>query len=259
MKVKSFLVLFSGAVFCMAQGTSVPEGSSPPPPEVAKAAAEKTGTKKPALPGDKPAADTASGNSDQPRPPASVPAPAAARDPEPPPTPLPGIQPRSAEPAGATKRYVIGALDVLFVRVWNNTNLTGLVDVRPDGMISMPLVGEVRADGLTVEQFKDALRTRLSDYFANIPEVDVQVTKINSKKYYVIGEVLKQGEFPLVGETTVLDALSNAGGFKDFANLKKIYVLRGSQKLMFNYKDVRNAKHLEQNIKLEPGDRIFVP
>jgi polysaccharide export outer membrane protein len=181
------------------------------------------------------------------------------------PNSLPGTPSAGGEskpPAGAAesaKRYVIGSLDVLYVRVWNNANLTGLVDVRPDGMISMPLIGEVRADGLTVEQFKEALRTRLSTYFANSPEVDVQVTKINSKKYYIYGEVLHQGEFPLIGQTTVLDALSNAGGFKDFANLKKIYVLRGKQKLMFNYKDVSNGKKIEQNITLENGDRIFVP
>lgn len=160
--------------------------------------------------------------------------------------------------ADAGNLYVIGALDVLYVRVWGNQNLTGLVDVRPDGMLSMPLIGEMKADGVTVGQLREMIRTRLED-FLNKPEVDIQVTKVNSKKFYIFGEVGRQGEFPLSSNLTVLDALSSAGGFRDFANPKKIYILRGTQKLPFNYKDVSNGKHMEQNIRLQNGDRIFVP
>ena len=95
--------------------------------------------------------------------------------------------------------------------------------------------------------------------FLNNPEVNVQVAQVHSKRYFVYGEVGRPGEFPLVQETTVMDALSNVGGFRDFANPKKIYVLRGTQKFNFNYKDVSNGKNLEQNIVLQNGDRIFVP
>jgi polysaccharide biosynthesis/export protein len=167
----------------------------------------------------------------------------------------------ASTPASSTQEgrpYVIGALDVLFIKVWNNSNLTGMVDVRPDGMISMHLIGEFKADGFTVKQLKDDITRRLSDVLKN-PEVDVQVVKINSKRYFIFGEVGRQGEFPLVGKTTLLDALSNAGGFRDFANPKKIYVLRGTQRFYFNYKKVSQGKHMEQNIELQNGDRIFVP
>jgi polysaccharide export outer membrane protein len=156
------------------------------------------------------------------------------------------------------KAYVIGALDVLDVRVWNDPKLSGFLDVRPDGMVSMQLVGEVKADGLTVPQFTEALKQKLSELI-NEPAVNVQVARFNSKHYYIFGEVGRTGEFPLITQTTVMDALANTGGFREFANLKKIYVLRGSQKLYFNYKDVSHGKHMEQNIVLENGDRIFVP
>jgi polysaccharide export outer membrane protein len=203
------------------------------------------------------------------QPPSAEPAPAGPRvvapDPEtkaPGGTQLPPARRADASAAGASTPgaapYVIGPLDVLFVRVWGNQNLTGLVDVRPDGMLSMPLIGEMKADGATVAEVREMIRARLEDFLIK-PEVDVQVTKVNSKKFYIFGEVGRQGEFPLIGSITVLDALSNSGGFRDFANTKKIYILRGTQKLFFNYKEVSNGKRMEQNIKLLNGDRIFVP
>jgi len=163
-----------------------------------------------------------------------------------------------AKPAEGQKLYVIGPLGVLIIKVSNNANLSGPEDVRSDGMLSMPLIGEVKADGLTTRQLKDTLTERLGD-FLHSPEVDVQVAKVNSKRYFVYGEVLRAGEFPLVEATTIMDALSNVGGFRDFANPKKIYVLRGTQKFNFNYKDVSKGKNMEQNILLQNGDRIFVP
>jgi polysaccharide export outer membrane protein len=168
----------------------------------------------------------------------------------------------SAAPApakGAPAPYVIGSLDVLSIRVWNNANLTQLYDVRPDGVISMPLIGEVKADGLTVEALTQVLTTKLKDYLTD-PDVNIQVAKINSKRYYILGEgAARSGAFPLVEPITVMEALSNAGGFRDFANTKKIYILRGSQKFNFNYKEVSQGKHLEQDIQIQNGDKIFIP
>jgi len=168
------------------------------------------------------------------------------------------LPPARKPAAGAKAPYVIGPLDVISVKVWNNTNLTSTLDVGPDGMISLPLIGQVKADGLTKEQLKEALAKSLGEYL-NSPEVDVQVLKVNSKRYFVYGEVSKPGEFPLVQETTIMDALATVGGFRDFANQKKIYLMRGTQKFDFNYKDVSKGKHLEQNIVIQNGDRIYVP
>jgi polysaccharide export outer membrane protein len=162
-------------------------------------------------------------------------------------------------PAGSKGApYVLGPLDVISVKVWNNQNLTSTLDVGPDGMISLPLIGQLKADGLTKEQLKEALASRLGEYLNN-PEVDVQVLKVNSKRYFVYGEVNKPGEFPLIQETTIMDAMASVGGFRDFANQKKIYLLRGTQKFEFNYKDVSKGKHLEKNIVIQNGDKIFVP
>jgi polysaccharide biosynthesis/export protein len=154
--------------------------------------------------------------------------------------------------------YVIGPLDVLYIKVWNNAQLTSPYDVRPDGMLSMPLIGEVKADDLTVAQLTEKLKMRLSEFLKD-PVIDVQIAKINSKRYFVYGGVAKPGEFPLVGKTTVMDALSMVGDFKDFANRKKIRIQRGIQIMYFNYNDVSRGKHMEQNIILQNGDRIFVP
>lgn len=165
-----------------------------------------------------------------------------------------------ASPPASQKRYVIGPLDVLFIKVWNQPQLTGAVDVRPDGILSMSLIGELKADGLTAAQLKDAIQARLSD-FLNNPEVDVQVAKVNSKRYFVYGGVGRPGEFPLIETTTLMDALSQVGGFKDFAKPNKITVQRGTQTFHFNYKDFIKGKNLDKNanIELQNGDRIFVP
>ncbi|HWE52878.1 MAG TPA: polysaccharide biosynthesis/export family protein [Bryobacteraceae bacterium] len=163
----------------------------------------------------------------------------------------------------SSNAYIIGPLDVLYIKVWNNPNLTNMVDVQEDGMISMALIGQVKADGLTVEQLRDTLATKLSDYIQT-PEVTVQVTKNNSKTYYIMGQGAgRQGAFPLARKTTVSEALTNAGGFGPFANLKKIYVLKKKEnyekKHMFNFKDVLAGKHLEEDIEVQDGDRIIVP
>ncbi len=176
---------------------------------------------------------------------------------------------KPAEAGGKTKAdaqpYVIGALDVLSVKVWGQQNLTSMYAVAADGTISMPLIGDLTADGLTREQLRDAISRKLAECcFNNDPEVDVQVEKINSKRYFVYGGVGRAGEYPLIRPTTIMDALSEVGGFRDFANTKKIRIQRTlpsgqTTELKFNYKEVSNGKNMEQNILILNGDRIFVP
>src|SRR5947209_6021456 len=127
------------------------------------------------------------------------------------------------------KSYIIGAEDVLTVQIWGDPRLSGSFLVRPDGRISMNLIGEVMAMGQTPLQLETAIGEMLKGKeILNKPQVTVQVTQINSKKYYILGEVLKPGPNPLLVPTRILEALVNAGGFKDFANPKKIEVVRGN-------------------------------
>jgi polysaccharide export outer membrane protein len=157
-----------------------------------------------------------------------------------------------------TKTFVIGAEDVLNIRVWREPELSGSYNVRPDGKISLPLVNEIQAAGLTPEQLSAAVGESLKKYI-NRPEVSISVQAVNSRKYYIQGEVQRPGAYPLVVPTTVLEALVNAGGFREFANTKKIIILRnGKQRIRFNYKEVTNGKHPEQNIQVQPGDQIIV-
>jgi polysaccharide export outer membrane protein len=154
--------------------------------------------------------------------------------------------------------FVIGPEDTLYVRVWGVPEVTGAVDVRPDGMISMQLIGEVKAAGLTPEELRGEVTKRLTSTIKQ-PEVNIQVMAVHSKKYYIAGEVNHPGPVVLTGRITVLEALMNAGGFRDFANKKKIYVLRGTTRYPFNFNDVSKGKHQEQNIWIQNGDTIFVP
>jgi len=155
-------------------------------------------------------------------------------------------------------KYLIGPEDVLFIRVWREPDFTLPAAVRPDGKITMPLIGEVQAGDQTPLQLTKTLTELLGKYLNN-PDVNVMVQEVRSKKYYIDGEVLKPGSYLLVTPTTVLEALSSAGGFRDFANTKKIRILRKGNILHFNYKDVSKGKNLEQNILVESGDHIIVP
>jgi polysaccharide biosynthesis/export protein len=155
-------------------------------------------------------------------------------------------------------KYQIGAEDLLFVRVWREPDFTLPVVVRPDGKITMPLIGELRAAGQSPLQLTATLKQLLTQYLNN-PDVSVFVTEVRSKKFYIDGEVNRPGSFALVMPTSVLEALSHSGGFREFANSKKIRVLRAGQIRRFNYKEVTNGKHLEQNIAVENGDHIIVP
>jgi len=169
-----------------------------------------------------------------------------------------GARPPGAAPVN-DKTYVIGAEDVLNILVWGNAPLSGTVTVRPDGVITLGLINDVKAAGRTPEQLTTEIATRLKDGgFMQSPRVTVAVQQVNSKKACIVGEVLKPGCFNLVVPTTVLEALVNAGGFKDFANQKNIVIQRGDWRFIFNYKRVIAGKNREQNIPLEPGDLIIV-
>jgi polysaccharide export outer membrane protein len=159
--------------------------------------------------------------------------------------------------------YVIGADDVLAINVWKEPEVSRTVPVRSDGKISVPLAGEVQASGETPRQLEKELASKLQSFISE-PEVTVIVTEVRSQKFNVLGQVSKPGTYPLTNASTVLDAIAIAGGFRDFAKQKSIYVLRqnpdgGQSRLPFNYKDVIKGKNSAQNIKLQPRDTIVVP
>ncbi len=170
----------------------------------------------------------------------------------------------ASKPVAATTdpEYVIGAEDVLNVSVWKEPEVTRTVPVRPDGKISLPLINDIQAAGLTPAQLTALITEKLNKYFTD-PQVTVIVTAINSRRIYILGEVNRSGTYQLLPNMTVLQALSGAGGFSQFANLKGIYVLReenGKQiKFPFNYKEVIKGNRPEQNILLKPGDTIVIP
>ena len=159
--------------------------------------------------------------------------------------------------------YSIGADDILAINVWKEPDLTRSVPVRSDGKISLTLIGELQAAGVTPKQLEQDISKKLTSYVAE-PEVTVIVQEIRSRKFNILGQVAKPGSFPITRTTTVLDAIALAGGFRDFAKQKSIYILRQKpdgtqQKLPFNYKEVVKGKNVEQNITLEPRDTVVVP
>jgi polysaccharide export outer membrane protein len=151
---------------------------------------------------------------------------------------------------------------VLDISVWKEPDVSRTVPVRPDGKISLPLLGDVQATGLTPLQLAAQITTGLNKFITS-PQVTITVSQINSRRIYLLGEVARAGAYPLLPEMTFLQALSNAGGFTPFANSKKIYLLRqenGKQvKIFFNYKDAIAGRNPEQNILLKSGDTIVVP
>ena len=182
-------------------------------------------------------------------------------------------QAKPAQPAGALdqpsfgadtvaapvdpKSYVIGAQDVLGIRVWREPELSGSVAVRPDGKITLPLVGDIDAAGFTPA----TLTVRVTEALGKIlnkPEVTISVVSVQSKRYFLSGKVGRGGGVPLVVPTTVLQALSSAG-LGEWAKKSKIIIMRGTQRIKFNYDEVIKGKKLEQNIFLQDGDHIFVP
>jgi polysaccharide export outer membrane protein len=165
-------------------------------------------------------------------------------------------------PATTDTAYRIGPQDVVQIDVWKEPEITRTIPVRPDGKISLPLLNDVQASGLTAMQLAGVIRDGLTKYLTN-PQVTVTVTQINSRRVFITGEVSRAGAIPLLPNMTALQALSSAGGFTQFARPKNIYILRvvdGKQvKYPFNYKEVVKGKFEEQNILLQPGDVIVVP
>jgi polysaccharide export outer membrane protein len=180
-------------------------------------------------------------------------------------TPLPSTDTHASRvsPLMLPEGYVIGIGDSLDISVWKEGELSKQVSVRPDGMITLPLVGEIKAVGLTPNQLQDQLTAALSKVLSD-PQVTVIVIGINSLSFNIMGNVLKPGYYPLVRPVTILDAIALSGGFRDFAKEKKIYVLRttpeGKQKkIYFNYKDVIRGRNMAQNILLQPRDTLVIP
>lgn len=155
------------------------------------------------------------------------------------------------------KAYRIGAEDVLGVRVWREPDLSGTVVVRPDGMITLPLVGDQKAADMTPEDLAKKLTESYGSVLTN-PRVSVAVLQVVSRRYFISGQVQKSGPMPLVTPVTVMEALSYSG-ITEWAKKSKIVIMRGQERLKFNYNDVLKGKNLEQNVKLQPGDHIFVP
>lgn len=159
--------------------------------------------------------------------------------------------------------YIIGVDDLLNVNVWKEPEISRSVPVRPDGKITLPLIGDVVASGLTPRQLQANIAKALGAYMSSV-DVAVSVQEVRSHKFNIVGEVQKPGAYVLNGSMTVLDAIALAGGLKDFAKGKKIYLLRikadGSRdRLAFNYNQVIKGDNLNQNVRLEPRDTIVVP
>jgi polysaccharide biosynthesis/export protein len=161
------------------------------------------------------------------------------------------------------KTYVIGENDMLDVDVWKEKEISRTIPVRPDGKISLPLIGEIQAAGLTPLQLQDKVTQELKAYIDN-PEVTVIVDDPRSHQFNIVGQIARPGTYPLSEAMTVLDAIAEAGGFRDFAKQTKIYVLRPEPggirvRIMFNYKKVVRGDDLQENVTLKPGDTIVVP
>jgi polysaccharide export outer membrane protein len=183
-------------------------------------------------------------------PPAAVPPAAAA-----------AAAPRPSDPV-VPAGYVIGTDDVLSIVYWKDKDMSADAKVRPDGRIALPLINEVQAAGLTPEQLHRRITEESKKYMEDA-NITVVVREINSRRVFITGEVNKPGPYPLTSATSVLQLISLAGGLRDYANSKKIVIMRTengrSISLPFNYKDVASGRKLEQNIELKPGDTVVVP
>lgn len=181
--------------------------------------------------------------------------------------PQDGSEKATAQPSQASKShdsaYVIGASDMLSINVWKEPDVSRVIPVRSDGKISLPLVGELQASGQTPLQLEQEITAKLKAYISD-PEVTVMVQESKSQKFNILGMISKPGAYPLNSTTTVLDAVALAGGFRDFAKKKNMYILRKDnlgqpQRIPFNYKDVISGKNPQQNIQLQDDDTIVVP
>ena len=189
---------------------------------------------------------------------AATPAPAVTPAVTPAPAPAPVVPAGVDLPAG----YVVGPDDVLTIIVWREKDLSNDVTVRPDGRITLPLINDVVAQGLTPDQLRDLLKAQFDKYVED-SSVSVVVKQINSRKVFITGMVGKPGAYPLTATITVLQLISMAGGLNEFARAKEIVVMRtengAAKAIKFNYEDVRKGRKLQQNIELRPGDTVLVP
>jgi polysaccharide biosynthesis/export protein len=176
------------------------------------------------------------------------------------PNPLPGAADKAGTAVPAD--YTIGAEDVLGVLFWRDTEMSGDLTVRPDGRITLPLIGDMMASGLKPEELKDRIQEASKSYVADA-NVSVVVRQINSRKVYITGQVTTPGAYPLAGPLTVMQLIALSGGLTEYADSKNITIMRveGGQQLSFkfNYKDVARGKSLPQNIALRPLDTVVVP
>jgi polysaccharide export outer membrane protein len=157
------------------------------------------------------------------------------------------------------KAYRIAVNDMLYVSVAKGSDRSGVVEVKPDGFITVADLGEVKAAGLTTHELSEAITGELGSRNVNHPDVNVQVIRVNSKKFYIAGQVRRPGAYGLTTPKTVLEAIVEAGGPVEFAKTKAIYILRNRERLPFNYLDVSKGKFLEQNVQLQNGDIIVIP
>ncbi len=181
-------------------------------------------------------------------------APPAARPPAPPAT----ASATSAAPAG----YIIGPEDVLVFNFWREKDLSTEVTVRPDGRITLPLLNEFEAAGLTPDQLREKVMA-VADRYVQDPNLTIIVKTINSRRAYITGMVNKPGPYALMSPTTVVQLIAMAGGLQDYADKKNIVIMRTENgkavSYRFNYKEVIDRKNLKQNIELKPGDTVIVP
>jgi polysaccharide export outer membrane protein len=189
----------------------------------------------------------------------------------PPPRPVPEVSAAAAQTSGPTQpiaagagipaEYVIGPEDVVGVHFWKDAEMTGDYAVRPDGRITLPLLGDIAAAGLTPEALKEVIQKAASKYQQD-PSVTIIIRQINSRKVYITGEVQTPGAHPLAGPRTVMQLIALAGGLTEYADKKNITVSRvenGKPSVFkFNYEEFSKGKRLEQNILLKPGDVVTV-
>ena len=158
--------------------------------------------------------------------------------------------------------YVIGCGDTLSVLVWGHDNLSADVIVRPDGKVSLALIGDINAEGLSVQDLQNEINRELGEYIRD-PCVSVSVSRVNSMKIYILGEVNHPGEYDLISRVDVLQAIAKAGGFTIYAEKSRVRVIRiedgENMKIKFDYNQVIKGKNLDQNIPLKPGDVVIVP
>ena len=178
-----------------------------------------------------------------------------------PPAAAAAAAPRPTDPA-VPPGYVIGTDDVLSIVFWKDKDMSADAQVRPDGRIALPLINEVQAAGLTPDQLRENILEESKKYMEDA-SVTVVIRQINSRKAFITGEVNKPGTYPLTSPTTVMQLIAMAGGLREYANSKKIVIMRtenGKQRrLPFNYKDIIEGKNLQQNVELKPGDTVVVP